>query len=1461
MTDDEGVSSVGAAEAQNTHTSNKPDTPYRRLVGAANESILYIDGIEVACLVDTGSQLTTISETFHREKLSKLEIKPLTDIFGEDEFVMRSAGGHNLPYRGYIEAQVEIPGARTQLDTLILVVPDTDYKRRVPVLVGTNLMRYLDRDDILSVENNNQIIPWQMALQQLIPEDAGGTRVKSTKSVWLESNQQVVVPCLAHTRGRKGVMMTTESHPALPEGLVAVPGVVCIGEEQTARFKVLVKNVSGKPVKLSSKTSVCNLQNVEVIPTEQIIVASMLTAEAKLKKPVLSREEFLALFKDLDDIESRLKPSQCQQLKDLLWKWRDVFSQHDLDLGHTDIVKHRIELTDPKPFKQRYRRIPPGMVDEVRLHLRQLLDLGVIRHSHSPYSSNVVLVRKTDGSLRMCVDFRELNKKSVRDAYDIPRIEDTFDAIVGAEFFSCWDLRMGFHQLEVLEEHKERTAFSLGPLGFYEYNRMPFGLSGAPSSFQRAMELCAGELNLTELLIYLDDIISHSSNFDEHLERLERLFGRLKECGLKISPKKSQICRSEVRYLGHIVSKDGIKADPAKVEALKEWPVPKSYKEVSTFLGFAGYYRKFVETFSAKAKPLHDLVSSGEHGKGRQQPPFQWLPEHESAFRVIIEALTTPPVLAYADYKKPFELHVDASSEGLGAVLYQEHEGRKRPVAYGSKGLTRGQKSYPAHKLEFLALKWAITEKFHDYLYGRKFNVITDNNPLTYVLTTAKLDAMGHRWLAALAAYDFSIHYRSGTSHGDADGLSRKPVTSEFKTVTNEVLEALQNGIVVTEATVDVGNTTKVDNGLVEGSDKTAEGVRAIPKLDLVKLQQDDPDISKIRHLVLQGKQLRTRHRLGKWRPYLSKLAFKGELLVLGANNEASEQRVVVPITCRNQILRGCHDEVGHPGRERMLALMKSRYFWPGMTRDVYQWTDTCKRCICRKRLPQQAPLHNLQASYPLETVSMDFLKLEPSGGCENVLVLTDHFTKYAVAVSTRNQTAPTTAKAIFDNFVVHYGCPSRLHSDQGPNFESNVIRELCYLMGIDKSRTTPYHAMGNGQCERMNRTLLGMLGTLAEEKKSKWKMHLPQLIHAYNCIPHSSTGFSPYYLMYGRQPRLPVDHLFDEVEEPQTTRTQYVKNLKDRLEVAYDIAAKAQCTVTAANKKRYDASSHGAWLEVGDRCLVKRRAKNGEKLGDRWEDVVHLVMEQPNDVIPVYIVEPEDKVGRRRTLHRNNLLPLPRIKLRESGEGLYAYEELAGIQGDGTESDSDSDTSDEEMVMTGPALRTRQRQQQRSRGDEWAADDGDFWAESLDPPESIQDDSVSAVPEPDTSATLDPNDGTLVDGETKAMEEQSKTSATEHPTTTGDSQVGVKTPDTTELDVGGTALDTRRYPERINRVQPDRYGFPNTQPSVTEPTPSAVPTPDPRYPVRNRREPVRLGYQSSIRACSCLQQLRRLTA
>ena len=1295
-----------------------PD-PWARIVGSRNTAAIYVDGIATTALFDTGAEIQLVSKQFCEDH--NIEIQPI-----ERLTECSTMNGEIFGYEGFVELNVQIPGRDFSEDHLFLVTSEISHQKEIPIVLGTyfigSLSQYVqgfekEEFDSLDYTIKQAYLSWVEAAR--IREQYGCEPplgfVKTTKPVIIQAGTSKEIHGLTKIK-HGGYSVNCISEPAmghnLPKGLTLIPGYSPLGPG-SCRVSALIENKSNTSITIPARTVICQLGLANKIPKlvypgddydndqdpegldesdegltykqyEQYrTVSEQLESESNDDtqgvtiedigpedeesdcKDTQSNEQddgsWILNLIDLSGIEDW--PEKLQQdAKDMLKRNAQVFSKDDMDMGRTKLVKHHIKLTDPAPFKEAYRRIPPQMYDEVKAHIQEMLDLGAIRPSNSPWASAIVLVRKKDGRLRFCIDLRRLNNRTVKDAYSLPRIESILDSLGGAQIFTTLDLKAGYWQVEMAEECKAYTAFTCGPLGFYECDTMPFGAINAPATFQRLMHDCLGDLNMNWCIVYLDDIIIFSDTKEEHFKRLEAVFQKLMAAGLKLKPTKCFFFRDEIEYLGHVVSGKGISTNPKKIEAVTKWPTPKTVYDVRSFLGFVGYYRRFIKNFSKITKPIREVITGLENQSKRaaKKTHIEWTDIADSAFETLKTMCVNTPILAYPDYQLPFTLHTDSSTDGLGAVLYQKQNGKQRVIAYASRSVSKAESNYPAHKLEFLALKWAVCEKFHEYLYGTKpFEVFTDNNPLTYVLTSAKLDACGQRWVAKLANYNFSIKYRCGVSNTEADALSRikwPEAISEKLDLDNgcmdtHMINAILTGAVSKSSLIEsVSCSTDV---IPTELDKTTS---KLSNIDWMKEQRLDPNLGVIIRLIesgqlfkrkLQGKDstelksfLRNKRCLKLYKDVLYRKSYSDN-----STTKKTMWQLVVPKLFRERALSGCHDDVGHQGILRTLSLLRERFYWPGMQEEATQYVMRCSRCLRRKTPPQVAPLQPILVMQPLELVHMDYLSLEPSkGNIENVLVITDHFTRYALAYPSKTQTAQATARILWDNFICHYGFPEKFISDQGRNFESDLIKELCKIAGVKKVHTTPYHPQGNGQCERFNSTLCNMLGTLSDEEKSDWKSHLGCMTHAYNCTKHASTTYSPYYLMFGRHPRLPIDIEFG-LHKPNcsdnSSKSRYIQKLRRRLNYAFQKASKYSDQQAKKYKQGYDKSVKGPQLHVNDLVLVKIVAHKGRhKLQDRWEPEEYVVIEQPIAGTPVYKVKPVNG-NNIRTLHRNLLLPL----------------------------------------------------------------------------------------------------------------------------------------------------------------------------------------------------------------------------
>lgn len=1299
-------------EATGSKVTLSHDQLLQRAVGTCPVVEIRVGGVSIPCLLDTGSQVSTITEEFFRKHLE-----------GEDEDVLSTSGwlrltaanGLDIPYQGYLELEVETMGMKIP-DCGFLVVKDPQKSQlSVPGIIGMNIIsrcRQLVQAEFDTTLGGRVDADWRTAFQNLLkcsPEKTVMVRISGKDPVHLPAGSVITVQARGPMRtGCEGQQLVEPSSISLPGGVVVMPTLV---NAHSNLVPVQVCNLSDEDVWLQPRTRLGILSPVQCIDSDQRCEVKFQRISADTEHISLDMTEGHPennLTGLLDKLDVGGSEEQQAQLRGLLAKYADVFAVGEEDLGYTERVVHEINLVDEAPVNLPYRRIPPTQYKEVKEHISQLLKKGVIQESSSSYASPVVVVRKSDGSIRLCVDYRKLNQKTKRDAFPLPRIDESFDALRGARFFSSIDLASGYHQVAVAECDRHKTAFTT-PFGLYEHLRMPMGVCNGPATFQRLMQATMNDLIFQILLVYLDDILLFSETFTSHLERLDIVLKRLQQTGLKVKVEKCHFLQERVTFLGHQISAEGISTDPNKISAVKEWPVPTTLKGLRSFLGFCSYYRRFVQGFSKIAGPLHDLVNMclhvGPPAKVNQMLVSLWNAECQNSFDILKDMLTSAPVLGFADFTSPFILETDASGLGLGAVLSQRQDGKIRVISYASRRLRNAEKNdknYSSMKLELLALKWAIVEKFRGYLLGSRFTVITDNNPLCH-LGTARLGAIEQRWMAQLAAFDFEVQYRPGRCNAAADALSRQPLAGEPEGTPEEaeydnciaICNMISKGTALDPNLTLVGmerctvrqiRATEGVNPRVSGAQGATPSLPGYSKDELREFQNQDPVLKEFR--TFWDRECRP---CGKERSCLPK-AVKSLLKHWARIREEDGllYRVVedvkygecfqllVPDSLKKQVLENVHDVMGHQGIERTLQLLKQRCFWVGLWEDVEQYIKRCQRCVLTK-MPQpkiHPHMKSFMASRPLEVVAVDFTVLEPaSDGRENVLVVTDVFTKFTQAYPARDQKANTTAKILLREWFMKYGVPERLHSDQGRNFESEVIAELCKLYGVKKSRTTPHHPTGNAQCERFNRTLHELLRTLPPEKKRRWPEHLSELVYAYNVTPHSTTGYSPYYLLFGVEPHLPVDALLGR-ETRGTTNHDWLAVHQKRLMEAHARAKEFSEQKAAERIASQQGKVYCPPIAIGQFVYIRNRPLGRNKIQDAWQSIPYRVIGVQGTT---YTLESVDR-GQTKRVNRVDIrpcmcdpvtVPVPqRSKTRQLPESVVTEESV-----------SDSECSDYEMI------------------------------------------------------------------------------------------------------------------------------------------------------------------------------------
>ena len=985
---------------------------------------------------------------------------------------------------------------------------------------------------------------------------------KSTPFIAVMAETQVIPPC-----------SELEVMALIPTSCM---GKLYILEDKQAKHTAMVARALVTPTTVtlpvrllnphSESTTIykgCKLATLEEV--DPVTPISVVTD--KSSEQTISLDLSDTLWNIVNRSTTKLDDTQQQDLYNVLLQYHDIFAIDKHDLGRTNALKHQINTGDAQPIRQRARRVPPARRREAEKLLDDMLNNNIIQPSSSPWASPVVLVQKKDGSLRFCIDYRKVNAVTRKDAYPLPRVDDSLDTLASCKWFSTLDLLSGYWQVEVDEKDREKTAFITNE-GLFEFTKMPFGLCNAPATFQRLMDLILAGLQWKNCLVYLDDILIIGRTFKEHLDNLGLVFNRLREAGLKLKPSKCFVCQKQVKYLGHVVSPDGIATDMTKTEKVANWPIPTHRREVQQFLGLVSYYRRFIKSFATLAKPLYRLTE--------KTTTFKWNEECQKAFDELKTCLITAPILAFPDYCKPFILDTDASDTGIGAVLSQTDEnGRERVISYASRTLSKPERRYCVTRKELLSVITFIRH-FRPFLLGSNFTLRTDHGSLTWLSNFRQPEGQLARWIEKLQEYNFSIVHRPGRKHGNADALSRIPCNqcgrkSHQYTEADVIAATIVSDMpVLKHYSADTIRKSQLQDNAIGFVLRAFESNK---KPESTTLQGQS---SEVRRLVQLWDQLTLRDGL-LYRYFMKEESDNGHL------------QLVVPSVYRDDILQELHAGVvgGHLGQDKTLSRLKERFYWPGHWNDVHQWCRTCLICATRKTPSpkMKASLTPVKTGYPMQIVATDILgplPLSPNGN-SYLLVASDYFTRWVEVYPIPNQEAVTVATKLTQEFFYRFSLPEQLHSDQGRQFESTLISEMCKLLQIHKSRTTPYHPQGDGLVERFNRTLLDMLSTSIKQHHGTWEDHIRAVCMAYNTSVQPTTGFTPFYLMFGRQARIPIDVMFGSSPVIETSPSTYAIQLKQSLTAAYDHVRDKMDVTFERQKQHYNKKVHGKPYNVDD--------------------------------------------------------------------------------------------------------------------------------------------------------------------------------------------------------------------------------------------------------------------------------------
>ncbi|KAL0541655.1 hypothetical protein IC582_021709 [Cucumis melo] len=729
--------------------------------------------------------------------------------------------------------------------------------------------------------------------------------------------------------------------------------------------------------------------------------------------------------------------------------------------------------------------------------------------------------------MRLCIDYRELNKVTVKNRYPLPRIDDLFDQLQGATVFSKIDLRLGYHQLRIKDGDVPKTAFR-SRYGHYEFIVMSCGLTNAPAVFMDLMNRVFREFLDTFVIVFIDDILIYSKTEAEHEEHLRIVLQTLRDNKLYAKFSKCEFWLKQVSFLGHVVSKVGVSVDPAKIEAATGWTRPSTVSEVRSFLGLAGYYRRFVENFSRIATPLTQLIRKGA--------PFIWSKACEDSFQNLKQKLVTIPVLTIPDGSGSFVIYSDASKKGLGCVLMQQG----KVVAYASRQLKSHEQNYPTHDLELAAVVFALKIWRH-YLYGEKIQIFTDHKSLKYFFTQKELNMRQQRWLELVKDYDCEILYHPGKANVVADALSRK-VSHSAALITRQA--PLLRDLEWAEIAVSVGAVT------IQLAQLT---VQPTLRQRIIDAQSNDPYLVEKRGLAEAGQAV-------EFSIY--------PLMVNFCLRDASVCRQIV--------------------RTKMYQDLKRVYWWRNMKREVAEFVSRC--LVCQQvKAPRQKPAGLLQPlsipEWKWENVSMDFITGLPRTlrGFTVIWVVVDRLTKSAHFVPGKSTyTASKWAQLYMSEIVRLHGVPVSIVSDRDTRFTSKFWKGLQTAMGTRLDFSTAFHPQTDGQTERLNQVLEDMLRACALEFPGSWDSHLHLMEFAYNNSYQATIGMAPFEALYGKCCRSPV--CWGEVGEQRLMGPELVQSTNEAIQ-----KIRSRMHTAQSRQKSYaDVRRKDLEFEVGDKVFLK---------------------------------------------------------------------------------------------------------------------------------------------------------------------------------------------------------------------------------------------------------------------------------
>ena len=906
-------------------------------------------------------------------------------------------------------------------------------------------------------------------------------------------------------------------------------------------------------------------EQLPVAPTEEIF-----------KWPEDKKKQWLIKQFAIDDNEVLSTPDLKQRAGELLLKHFNLFSV-DGSYGHTDLIEHRIITNEKAPIKQKPRPINPLLLDDLKTQLEKWISSGIVEPSYSPWAANLVPVKKKSGKIRWCVDFRHLNQVTIKDSFPMPSVMHTLNKLAGSKIFSSLDLEGAFHCVTINKEERAKTAF-ITPFGLYHMVRLGFGLTNGPATYCRLVDLVLENIPEDMAVSFLDDGIAHSIDVHSHFTALDKMLEAYAKSGLKINPAKCQLFKKEVEYLGHIVNERGIRPPPEFTSSVRNWSLPENKQQIRSFLGMANYYRNHIKDFAEMTKPWNNALAGTNSTKNSK---IVITPEMEQSFHRLKKALISPPILGFPYFRGAkagtFKLDTDFSKYQIAGILSQDQEGQEVVIAYGSKALNKAQQNYASTKGELFAGTYFM-KKFALYLkWIPHFTWRTDNSALKWLQTMESPPAMIQRWREIQKDYNFTVEHRAGRLHTNADALSRAsapepadPITGDdegfISDMEDEEPPLPEPALQMLQVNLNIQQDIELQNQI---GPKTLAQIKNAMNHVLQNLpgnQQQDDSLKLVYNWIKGGPKPNKMEKKGltveqsKFLGSLPQISIKEDVLhwTHPDNGPFTGRQVpLIPDNLKSVMIKYAHLMTGHMALEKTFDVLSKVCYFYAMKKHIKDFIQTCAPCQTKQRAnrAQKHTLASNKSAYPFQRIHVDFVGpiAKSKKGNQWLFTVKDAFSKWVEAFPLKSATAAAAANCLERDIFTRFGLPEQIHSDCGAQFTSTFWQDMGRALQMKISYTTPANPKANGQVERMHRDLQNILKATNKGTISNWEDALPAALLALRTTRSEATNLSPYQIIFGREPTLPIDLIFGIEKDPDESTDP--DKMKARIQRAHHFA------------------------------------------------------------------------------------------------------------------------------------------------------------------------------------------------------------------------------------------------------------------------------------------------------------------